>query len=137
MTDRERWTVYPLLFLTLGIAVKDRIMDTVVCSTLVVRDRKGNEQVVINTTPSGGVLRAQGTKSGVSVLLGHVDRFAGMMFVDQSGKLTGPNISVQTGPARGAEGPRESTERPAPGDSPPDSASPPQKPPSDGDGRQP
>ena len=26
MTDRERWTVYPLLFLALGIAVKDKVL---------------------------------------------------------------------------------------------------------------
>ena len=36
MSNRERWTVYPLLFLTLGIAVKDKIAgrwptDTMVC----------------------------------------------------------------------------------------------------------
>ncbi len=26
MTDRERWTVYPLLFLALGIAAKDKLL---------------------------------------------------------------------------------------------------------------
>lgn len=40
MTDRERWTVYPLLFLTLGISLKDKVMrsvetDRVACKTLV------------------------------------------------------------------------------------------------------
>ena len=29
MTDRERWTIYPLLFLALGIAVKDKLFHEV------------------------------------------------------------------------------------------------------------
>jgi hypothetical protein len=84
MTDRERWTVYPLLFLTLGIAVKDKLLrlsnvDTVLCNKLVVHDGKGNEKVTISSTPVGGLVRAQGTKTGLSVMLGHASDYAGVM----------------------------------------------------------
>jgi hypothetical protein len=114
MTDRERWTVYPLLFLTLGIAVKDRIVDTVQCSRLVVRDRQGTEQVVIAATPAGsalvvrdpkgveqviisatsagGLVRAQGTKTGVNVVLGHTEEIAGLMLYDARGHFMGPGV---------------------------------------------
>jgi hypothetical protein len=117
MTDRERWTVYPLLFLTLGIAVKDRIADTVHCSRLVVRDRQGVEQVVIGATPAGsalvvrdpkgveqvvisatqagGIVRAQGTKTGINVVVGHTENIAGLMLYDARGHFMGPGI-VQT-----------------------------------------
>ena len=92
MTDRERWTVYPLLFLTLGIAVKDKIVgrstaDTVLCSTLVVHDRKGKEQVVISSTPDGGQVVTLGGKNALGVLVGHTEKLAGLMFVDGRGRL--------------------------------------------------
>jgi hypothetical protein len=66
MTDRERWTVYPLLFLTLGIAVKDKIVrltdaDTVNCKQLIIHDRQNRAQVVISSTPEGGMLTDAGT----------------------------------------------------------------------------
>jgi hypothetical protein len=100
MTDRERWTVYPLLFLTLGIAVKDKLLrlsnvDTVLCNTLVVHDGKGNEKVVIASTPAGGLVRAQGTKTGLSVLVGHANDYAGVMFLDTHGNLH-PSLAIQT-----------------------------------------
>jgi hypothetical protein len=103
MTDRERWTIYPLLFLTLGIAVKDRIIDTVQCGTLVVRDRQGHQQVIIEATPSGGIIRADAGKSQIGLLLGHTDRLAGLMFVDEQGKLHSPSLVIQTPPASGGK----------------------------------
>jgi hypothetical protein len=58
MTERERWTVYPLLFLALGIAVKDKVVNqlsisnvrcrTVVCEALQVDDPQGGDRVIIN-----------------------------------------------------------------------------------------
>lgn len=125
MTDRERWTVYPLLFLTLGIAVKDKLVrltdsDTVNCKQLIIHDRQNHAQVVITTTPEGGMLADAGTiackrlvvqdqkgqtqvvlaatpagglirtaalGNGLDVLLGHSDRVAGLMFVDEAGNL--------------------------------------------------
>ena len=126
MTDRERWTVYPLLFLTLGIAVKDRIVnlsnvDTVLCNTLVVHDRKGKEQVVITSTPAGGLVRTHGTKTGINVLVGHSENLAGLMFVDATGNLSQSqhrHSNEFAGQARRPQAPvREKTGgRPAPAD---------------------
>jgi hypothetical protein len=55
MTERERWTVYPLLFLALGVALKDKMLRSVntdevhakkvVCSELVVAEPGSNRQV--------------------------------------------------------------------------------------------
>jgi hypothetical protein len=101
MTDRERWTIYPLLFLTLGIAVKDRIIDTVQCGTLVVRDRQGHQQIVIEATPQGGLIRADAGKSQIGLLLGHTDRLAGLMFIDAQGKLHSPSLVIQTPDGQG------------------------------------
>ena len=70
MTDRERWTIYPLLFLALGIAVKDKIFREVTtdnvlakkmqCNSLIVTDPQGAEQVLITATPNGGLIRTRG-----------------------------------------------------------------------------
>lgn len=70
MTDRERWTIYPLLFLALGIAVKDKLFHEVKtdnvfskklqCNSLIVTDQQGSEQVLITATPSGGLVRTRG-----------------------------------------------------------------------------
>ncbi len=59
MSERERWTVYPLLFLTLGIALKDKLFNEVnvrdircksmVCSALVVDDPRAHGQVKLPT----------------------------------------------------------------------------------------
>lgn len=125
MTDRERWTVYPLLFLTLGIAVKDKLVrltdsdtvnckqliihdrqnraqvvitttpeggmladaGTIACKRLVVQDQKGQTQVVLAATPAGGLIRTAGLGNGLDVLLGHSERVAGLMFVDEVGNL--------------------------------------------------
>jgi|1186.fasta_scaffold336286_2 hypothetical protein len=49
MTERERWIVYPLLFLALGVALRDKFVGTTTrsihCQELVVEDEaSGNEQ---------------------------------------------------------------------------------------------
>jgi len=53
MTDRERWTVYPLLFLALGVSLKDKLTSTVntknlVCNSLQVNDPKTNSRVSVD-----------------------------------------------------------------------------------------
>lgn len=55
MTERERWTVYPLLFLALGVSLKDKLTysvntknlrcQTMVCNELAVIDTKGIPRV--------------------------------------------------------------------------------------------
>ncbi len=70
MTDRERWTVYPLLFLALGISLKDKLArsvetDRIECKTLVCEGLevtagpKSDERVTIargNIVAKGGIL---------------------------------------------------------------------------------
>lgn len=55
MTERERWIVYPLLFLALGAALRDKLFDTtmsrrIVCQELVVVDEgkypQGRQELV-------------------------------------------------------------------------------------------
>lgn len=78
MTDRERWTVYPLIFLTLGIAVKDKIsraIDTdelhckrLVCKEVVEGGRavygEVNAGAVNAKTVNAGVVQAKGAAVG-------------------------------------------------------------------------
>jgi hypothetical protein len=54
MTDRERWTVYPLLFLALGIAVKDKMFryvatDRVEAREMVIVDKDGVQSTVLTS----------------------------------------------------------------------------------------
>ncbi len=63
MTDRERWTVYPLLFLVLGIALKDKLFkqvntDEIFCKKIIITDREGRPQVFAGTTAAGGQMNA-------------------------------------------------------------------------------
>ena len=95
MTDRERWTVYPLLFLTLGIAIKDKLVGVVnvdnvqcsnlLCNTVLVTDRERKQQVVISSDAEGGFVRTYGNKNRLQVVLGNTDRLAGLMFIDPEG----------------------------------------------------
>src|SRR5437016_4917791 len=50
MTSRERWTIYPLLFLALGISLRDKITSTVdlrsiTCEVLSIVDHEGKQQL--------------------------------------------------------------------------------------------
>ncbi len=52
MTERERWIVYPLLFLALGSALRDKMLkqtssDRILCQQLMVLDRNGQPAAVI------------------------------------------------------------------------------------------
>jgi hypothetical protein len=93
MTDRERWTVYPLLFLALGISVKDKLekekkinVDQVRCNSLVVTDRgSGKDRVTIGSSPAGGIMQVQGDHDVRSILLGYYNTVAGLMYVDAQG----------------------------------------------------
>lgn len=48
MTERERWIVYPLLFLALGAALRDKLSDRTVTKSIVCQ-----ELTVIDEDPSG------------------------------------------------------------------------------------
>jgi hypothetical protein len=54
MSDYERWTIYPLLLLTLGIVLKDKMLrpvaDAVVCHKLSIVDGDGNTLIAMGPT---------------------------------------------------------------------------------------
>jgi len=82
MSERERWIVYPLLFLTLGIALRDKLGGTakkieaqrVVCEQLVVSNEKAGPQVVLDSTKAGGIVHAISADHTMDLVLGHEDR---------------------------------------------------------------
>ena len=81
MSERERWIVYPLLLLTLGIALRDKFgiakevkAHRVVCEELVVLDDDAGPQVVLESTKAGGVIRAINANHTMQLVLGHEDR---------------------------------------------------------------
>ncbi len=91
MSSRERWTVYPLLFLTLGIALKDKVTreittDRVSCKALLVTDRHGDAQLALASTPTGGRVSIRG-QDGMNVILGHAGEAVGLMLFDPRGNL--------------------------------------------------
>lgn len=53
MNDRERWIVYPLLFLALGAALRDKLIKQtrakeIVCETLYLVDSEGRQMAFLN-----------------------------------------------------------------------------------------
>jgi len=87
MTSRERWILYPLLFLTLGIALRDKVLprtvplaaDTIICNHLEAGDAKcsqlqltkhgGRDAIRLETVSGDGKIRIF-TRNGESVVLG-------------------------------------------------------------------
>ena len=100
MSNRERWTVYPLLFLTLGIVLKDKLTkvlnaDVVYCKTLVVTDRDQQERVVVSSNPAGGIVKVDSSNHQLNVLLGHVGNQHGVMYSDARGNLFQPGYMTR------------------------------------------
>ena len=92
MSNRERWTVYPLLFLTLGIALTDKVTrridtDFVRCKTLLVTNRQGEPRVIVAPTADGGIVEAHAATAGINVILGQTNSMAGLMFSDANHRL--------------------------------------------------
>jgi len=76
MTERERWTVYPLLFLALASSLKDRLMEPmeldiprVRCQELVV-ETGDRSQVQIVAQPTGGRILISSPEGKPLVILG-------------------------------------------------------------------
>jgi hypothetical protein len=66
MTERERWIVYPLLFLTMGISLRGKAYptkkvdaDRIECGELVVTGPDGKPAVVLNASAPGGQIIAR------------------------------------------------------------------------------
>ena len=83
MSDRERWIVYPLLFMALGISLRDKFLrevhtDQVKCRELLVLNEHDEPMVVLNASASGGVIRAIGTENRPELVLGHEGASSGL-----------------------------------------------------------
>jgi hypothetical protein len=94
MTSRERWTVYPLLFLSLGITLKDKVTkeittERVNCRSMVVTDREGKPQISLASTPTGGSVRIPSPR-GTMWMLGNAGSLSGILFIDSRGKVIQP-----------------------------------------------
>jgi len=104
MTDRERWTVYPLLFLTLGVAMRDKIFNVVhvdnvqckslLCNAVVVTDQKGKQQVVVSSNRAGGVVETVGNSGRPAAVVGHTKQVSGLLFVDAQGNVLPGSIAA-------------------------------------------
>ncbi len=68
---------------------------------LVVRDRDNREDVVVGTTPEGGLIQLRGPsrESGL-ITLGYVDNTAALRFFDSRGRLRVSPIGGVLGPRR-------------------------------------
>jgi hypothetical protein len=85
MSDRERWIVYPLLLLTLGLALRDKFgaakevrAHRIICEELVVSNEEIGPQVVLESTKSGGVVRTISSDRTMQLVLGHEDNTASL-----------------------------------------------------------
>jgi hypothetical protein len=105
MTDRERWTVYPLIFLTLGIALKDKLVEAVdlqcrnlVCNAVHVTDQNGRQQALFTATQSGGQLRSFGQPGAPTVIVGQAPQLSGLIFTDAQGAVLPGSVAVEWTP---------------------------------------
>lgn len=95
MSNRERWTVYPLLFLTLGIALRDKITGSIMlrsvrCEELVVAGQDGKLHLRLGPGGRGtsDVMVIYGQQNNPSVSLGTVDGSSGILTLhDARGKV--------------------------------------------------
>lgn len=78
MSERERWIVYPLLLLILGIALRDKFgavkevrAQRLICEKLVVLNDDAGPQVVLDSTAAGGTVRAINADHTVALILGY------------------------------------------------------------------
>src|SRR5271170_1647078 len=73
MSDRERWTVYPLLFLALGVALRSSGMfgptKQVLCHRLRIEGTEGKPAIDLLALPQGGVIQVIGANGQPQVVL--------------------------------------------------------------------
>jgi len=106
MSTRERWTIYPLLFLALGAALRDKLTASVdsrfvTCEDLEIVDHQGQVQlrltshdgasgkltvfergdprVVITSNKAGGAVTAVDNEKNLFITLGHEGTQSGVM----------------------------------------------------------
>ena len=149
MSERERWIVYPLLFLALGTALRDKLIDrtlskSIVCQELIVYGDDGAGRAPIKLVEIGAANRSSTTVPQVGqifingqLLAKHVRAeamfsnnyfFHGMPFVPGVLRAV-PGLSPsdwlkalqQSNQARQAEAGRQEPQAPAPADEQPSS----------------
>jgi len=88
MSDRERWIVYPLLFLALGASLRDKMdgkihIDKIDCSrircaelTVVGDDEK--PQVALRSSKAGGTVSVIRADDKLDLVLGHEPQMSGL-----------------------------------------------------------
>lgn len=103
MSTRERWIVYPLLFMTLGIALRDKVLpssknlirldaDEIRCNRLLANEVDGSnvECGVLTVAESGGQeclrMGVAGNKTGRLELCGNDGKVVAVLRADESGK---------------------------------------------------
>jgi len=74
MTERERWIVYPLLFLALGAALRDKLSEhtktkTIECQELIVYGDEGADQQPVPLVQIGAVKRTSADSPHVGQIL--------------------------------------------------------------------
>lgn len=109
MSTRERWIVYPLIFLTLGIALRDKLTyrvrtneieaqrvvcnqlvakHQIDCQTMVVHSPKGNPVAVIGTDAAtqGGLIETFSSQGVPQVRIQSTEGSGVVTAIDQAGK---------------------------------------------------
>jgi hypothetical protein len=119
MTTRERWIVYPLLFLTLGIALRDKIMppslieaerircdrletDETTCQSLTVWGRGNRELIHLGTATNGtGRFEIRGVDGATAVVVG-TDSSGRSGVVETLARGGIPQVQLRSTPRGGA-----------------------------------
>ncbi len=81
MSDRERWIVYPLLFLAIGMSLRDKTLPTtrVLTEKIVVLNDNDVPVVEIGPTKEGnGAINVYRGDGKVSLTLGHLSNESGL-----------------------------------------------------------
>ena len=107
MSDRERWIVYPLLFLALGVALRDKLtqmveaqtveakfveaqsveVDRIRCRSIVVVGKNEKSQIDLSAGSEGGLMSVWDNQQELIVALGHFKGASGLFGATTSGDL--------------------------------------------------
>jgi hypothetical protein len=99
MTERERWIVYPLLFLALGAALRDKLggrttTKSIVCQELRIEDEPiGNQPARVLALLGRGPTNSQGPAYGYLYVNGEI-KVDGIVDADRYSNQLGPNGSA-------------------------------------------
>ena len=120
MSDRERWIVYPLLFLALGVALRDKLtqivetrtvearfveaqsveVDRIRCKSIVVVGKNEKSQIDLSASSEGGLMSVWDSQQELIVALGHFKGASGLFGATTSGDLFPWNTYVNRSPNR-------------------------------------